>query len=233
MLIEDPWTHLRDLTKARIALGRAGYSLPTRECLEFQLAHALARDAVRRPLDVRRFDCLNPVILQSAAPDRVAYLRRPDLGRTLAPGSAALLAHTGSDAAIVIADGLSAASVEQSAISVIQAIKSELPDWTFAPICVVRQGRVPIADEIGQKLVARIAVILIGERPGLTSSESMGIYLTWGPSVGRTDAERNCISNIHDGGLSTDIAARRAVQLMQAARERRLTGVGLRLLAAG
>ena len=232
MLIEDSWTQLRDLTSARIALGRAGHSLPTRKWLEFQLAHAKARDAVHRSLDLARFHSLNPVILRSAAPDRIAYLRHPDLGRRLAPDSAGLLATGGSDGVIVVADGLSAAAVEQSAIPVIEAIKSELPDWSFAQTYVVEQGRVAIADEIGERLGASISAILIGERPGLTSPESMGIYLTWGPHVGRTDAERNCVSNIHAGGLNWDSAARRAALLMKTARERQVTGVGVRLLAA-
>ena len=231
MLIEDSWTHLRELTRARIALGRAGHSLPTREWLEFQLAHAKARDAVHRSLDLTRFHALNPVILRSSAPDRITYLRRPDLGRRLAPDSAGLLAPgDGSDGVIVVADGLSAAAVEQSAIPVIEAIKSELPNWSFSRICIVEQGRVAIADEIGARLGAPISVILIGERPGLTSPESVGVYLTWGPRVGRTDAERNCISNIHAGGLNWGSAARRAALLMKAARELQLTGVGVRLL---
>ena len=232
MLIKDPWAQLRDFTKARIALGRVGHSLPTPEWLDFQLAHAKARDAVHRPIDLRRFDSLNPVLLRSRAPDRTTYLRRPDLGRRLAPDSAELLMPGKSDAVIVIADGLSAAAVEREAFPLIQVIRSQLPRWDFAPICVVQQGRVAIADEIGEIVGARMSVILIGERPGLSSPESMGVYLTWAPRIGRTDAERNCISNIHGGGLSTDVAGQRTVQLMQAARERKLTGVALPLLAA-
>ena len=232
MLIEDPWSHLRALTDARIALGRAGHSIPTRECLDFQLAHAKARDAVHRTLDLTRFRSLRPLILRSAAPDRQTYLRRPDLGRSLAPASAARLVEGDFDAAIAVADGLSAAAVEQSAVAVVETIQSELADWSFAPICVVQQGRVAIADEIGERLSARISVILIGERPGLSSPESMGIYLTWAPRVGRTDAERNCISNIHARGLSAEFAGRRAAWIMRSARERQVTGVGLRLLAA-
>lgn len=229
MLIEDPWTQLRELTAARIALGRAGHALPTRELLAFQLAHARARDAVHRPLDLARFRALNALKLKSAAPDRSTYLRRPDLGRKLAADSAAQLSTGGWDAAIVIADGLSAAAVEQSAVPFIEALKSKLADWRFGRICLVEQGRVAIADEIAERLGARISVILIGERPGLSSPDSMGVYLTWRPRVGRTDAERNCISNIHPGGLAIDIAADRAAKLMIAARQQQLTGVGLRL----
>jgi len=232
MLIEDRWAHLRELTAARIALGRAGHSLPTAELLAFQLAHARARDAVHRSLDLGRFRALDPVPLHSEAADRDTYLRRPDLGRKLAPESAARLARGDWDAVIVIADGLSAAAVEQSAVAFVEALRCKLPEWRFARVCVVHQGRVAIADEIGERLGARLAVILIGERPGLSSPESMGAYLTWHPRVGRTDAERNCISNIRAGGLAVDHAARRAAEMMLAAREQRITGVGLRLLAA-
>lgn len=230
MLIEDPWTQLRELTAARIALGRAGHALPTRELLAFQLAHAKARDAVHRALDLGHFRALNPVELKSAASDRITYLRRPDLGRRLAPDSAAQLSRGEWDAAIVIADGLSAAAVEQSAVAFVEAMKSNLAGWRFARICIVQQGRVAIADEIGERLGAFISVILIGERPGLSSPDSMGVYLTWHPRVGRTDAERNCISNIRPGGLSIDVAADRAAKLTIAAREQQLTGIGLRLV---
>jgi len=228
VLIEDPWIQLRQLTAARIALGRAGHALPTGELLAFQLAHAKARDAVLRALDLGHFRALDPLALKSAAPDRATYLRRPDRGRRLAPDSALQLSAGNWDAAIVIADGLSAAAVEQSAVPFVEAMKSHLPDWRFARICVVQQGRVAIADEIGERLGALFSVILIGERPGLSSPDSMGVYLTCRPRVGRTDAERNCISNIRPGGLRIDRAADRAAKLMIAARQQQLTGVGLR-----
>jgi ethanolamine ammonia-lyase small subunit len=235
MLIEDPWVHLRKLTGARIALGRAGHGLPTREWLGFQSEQAKARDAVHRAMDLRCFATLDPIVLHSGAPDRHTYLRRPDLGRRLGADSAARLTPGGYDTVFVVADGLSAAAVERDAVAVIEEMRAGLGGngamkaWKFAPVCVVEQGRVAIADEIGEKLAAAMSVILIGERPGLSSPESMGIYFTWQPRVGRTDAERNCLSNIHPAGLSPQAAAGRGVQLMRAARYRQLTGVGLRL----
>jgi len=187
---------------------------------------------VHRSLDVTRFRSLDPLELRSAAPDRITYLRRPDLGRRLAAESAARLNSSGPDAVIVIADGLSSAAVEQSAVPFAETMQSRLADWSFARTCVVRQGRVAIADEIGERLGSQISVMLIGERPGLSSPDSMGVYLTWRPRAGRTDAERNCISNIRPGGLSIETAADRAVALMIAAREQQRTGVGLRLFPA-
>ena len=229
MLIEDSWSSLRELTDARIALGRAGHAMPTTELLAFQLAHAKARDAVHRPLDVTRFQTLQPVLLKSSALDRPTYLQRPDLGRTLAPESASHLVNGDWDAVLVIADGLSAVAVEQYAVPMIAELKLNLAGWRLAPVYVVQQGRVAIADEIGSAVGAHISVILIGERPGLSSAASMGLYLTWGPRSGRTDAERNCISNIRAGGLAVEAAARRAANLMLAARVQRITGVNLRL----
>lgn len=227
MLTDDAWTRLRELTEARIALGRAGHALPTAELLAFQLAHAQARDAVHRPLDVTRFKHLQPVMLKSAARDRPAYLRRPDLGRKLAPDTE--LTRGDWDAVILIADGLSAQAVEQFAPPMVESLRSNLPDWRFAPICVVEQGRVAIGDEIGGRLGARMVVMLIGERPGLSSPSSMGAYFTWDPHPGRTDAERNCISNIRARGLDVRVAAQRAAVLMQAAKAAQITGVDLQL----
>jgi ethanolamine ammonia-lyase small subunit len=225
MVIENPWTRLRELTAARIALGRAGHSLPTRELLAFQLAHARARDAAHHNLDLTCFRGLNPIYLKSEAPDRTTYLRRPDLGRRLSSESAARVEHAEWDAVFVIADGLSPRAPERYAAPLIDTAISELPEWRMAPICVVEQGRVAIGDEIGSRFGASIAVVLIGERPGLSSPESLGAYLTWSPRIGRTDAERNCVSNIRPEGLSVEIAARRIAALMRAARERQLTGV--------
>jgi ethanolamine ammonia-lyase small subunit len=229
MLIENPWQHLRELTAARIALGRAGHSLPTRALLDFQLAHARARDAVHCRLDVRGLG----VALHSAARDRAIYLRRPDLGRRLDPESAALLLPGDFDAVIVIADGLSATAVHRHAIPLVDTLLPLLQTWSLAPIYVVEQGRVAIADEIGERLNARLSVILIGERPGLSSPDSLGAYLTWSPRVGRSDAERNCVSNIRDEGLAPALAAQRIAMLMNAARERQLSGVGLSLGSIG
>jgi len=229
MVTEDPWIKLRELTAARIALGRAGHSLPTRELLSFQLAHAKARDAVGRSLDVAVLASLRPLLLKSAARDRATYLRRPDLGRRLSEESRARLSRGDYDAALIIADGLSATAVHRHALALIEPLVADLAGWRLAPIALVEQGRVAIGDEIGELLGARLAVMIIGERPGLSSPDSLGVYLTWAPRVGRTDAERNCVSNIRTEGLAPDIAARRVVSLMRAASEQQLTGVGLKM----
>ncbi len=225
MLIEDPWTRLRELTGARIALGRAGHSLPTRELLDFQLAHARARDAVWCPLDANALAGFSPIRLHSSAGDRATYLRRPDLGRKLSAESR--IERGDWDVAIVVADGLSAMAVHRHAGVVVEALIQSLEGWRIAPICVVEQGRVAIGDEIGERIGAAMALVLIGERPGLSSPDSLGAYLTWSPKVGRTDAERNCVSNIRPEGLDPKVAAGRIAQLMLAARELRVTGIGL------
>jgi ethanolamine ammonia-lyase small subunit len=237
MLIENPWKQLRELTAARIALGRAGHSLPTRELLAFQLAHAKARDAVWQGLEASflisaslsstTLAALNPIYLHSAARDRAEYLRRPDLGRKLAPESADRIERGDWDAVIVIADGLSAIAVHRHAVALMEALLPQLDGWRIAPVCVVEQGRVAIGDDIGELIGAAMALVVLGERPGLSSPDSLGAYLTWSPRVGRTDAERNCVSNIRVGGLDPEIAAVRIAQLMRAARQQRLTGVGL------
>jgi ethanolamine ammonia-lyase small subunit len=230
MVIEDPWTSLRELTDARIALGRAGHSLPTRELLAFQLAHAKARDAVHRRLDVACLAPLQPLLLKSMASDRNTYLRRPDLGRRLSPESAALLDQQDRgqwDIALVIADGLSAAAVERHALPVLNHLLPHLAGWRIGRFCVVEQGRVAIGDEIGERAGAALVAVLIGERPGLSAPDSMGVYLTWNPRIGRTDAERNCLSNIRQEGLRPELAARRIAWLLRVARERQITGVGL------
>src|SRR5437016_2471353 len=152
MVIENPWTRLRELTAARIALGRAGHSLPTRELLAFQLAHARARDAAHHDLDLNCFRDLDPVFLKSEAQDRMTYLRRPDLGRRLSPESAALMTRTECDAVFIIADGLSSRAAERYAEPLIAATRSELPGWRFGPVCVVERGRVAIGDEIGSRV---------------------------------------------------------------------------------
>jgi ethanolamine ammonia-lyase small subunit len=224
MSVEDPWSNLRELTAARIALGRAGHSMPTRELLAFQIAHARARDAVWHPLD--RGEFYEWPLLHSAARDREEYLRRPDLGRKLNAESAARVAGGDWDAVIVIADGLSASAVNRHARGVVNALLRLLDGWRVT-LCVAEQARVAIADEIGERIGAALSVILIGERPGLSSPDSLGAYITWAPRVGRTDAERNCVSNIRPEGLDPVLAAQRIAMLMRAARERQLTGVDL------
>jgi ethanolamine ammonia-lyase small subunit len=228
MVVENPWAGLRELTAARIALGRCGHSLPTRELLAFQLAHARARDAVHRPLDVASLAIRPAHALHSAALDRATYLRRPDFGRRLAAESAQRLTGGDWDAVFVVADGLSATGVHRYAAAVLDELRPQLAGWKIAPVCIVEQGRVAIGDEIGERMGARLVVVLIGERPGLSACDSLGAYLTWTPRIGRTDAERNCVSNIRDGGLEPTLASRRIAQLVRAAREQELTGVNLR-----
>ena len=218
---------LRAFTPARVALGRTGHSLPTRELLRFQLDHAKARDAVYEELDPSSIP-YEHVVLHSAAPDRATYLRRPDLGRRLSEASRAILSPGDYDAAIVIADGLSAKAVHRHATGLLAELLPRIADWKLAPISVVLQGRVAVGDEIGEALGAKIVAVLIGERPGLSSPDSLGVYLTWGPRVGRTDAERNCISNVRTEGLSYAAAAATMEFLMRESRARRLSGVALK-----
>ena len=245
---------LRDLTPARVSLPAAGDSIATREDLDFQLAHAQARDAVHAVLSVPAFthrlveelpilgEASIPVLqLRTHAADRTVYLRQPNLGRTLHSGSAALLVSSSCDLAITIADGLSALAIERNAIPVLaHLLPALLADaWTLAPLTVVEQGRVAVGDPIGSGLGARCSLVLIGERPGLTSPDSMGAYLTWSPGPGRTDADRNCLSNIRTGGLTPEAAAARLFRYLQLARDLGKTGTLLKdgnatpLLAAG
>jgi ethanolamine ammonia-lyase small subunit len=220
---------LRAFTPARVALGRTGHSLPTAELLRFQLDHARARDAVCEDLKPAWLESPH-ILLTSAARDRRTYLRRPDLGRILGEESGAKLARGDYDAAIVIADGLSAPAIHHHASALLAVFMPKLAEegWRLAPLTVVLGGRVAIGDEIGERLGARQVVVLIGERPGLTSPDSLGIYLTWDPRPGRTDAERNCISNVRTEGLSYEVAAHKLLFLMREARARKLSGVLLK-----
>jgi len=226
---------LRDYTPARVDLGRAGHSLPTRELLNFQLAHAQARDAVRLPLDVTSLVLelnqknIPSITLASAARDRATYLHRPDLGRQLNPDSRERIAKLKSnyDAVFVIADGLSALAVHRHAAPLLEVTLPNL-DWNLAPLTIVQQGRVAVGDEIGEILGAHLAIVLIGERPGLSSPDSLGIYLTWNPRPGRTDAERNCISNVRAEGLSYALAAHKLLFLMNESRRLKLSGMQLK-----
>jgi ethanolamine ammonia-lyase small subunit len=240
--IDNPWQALRRLTPARIALGRAGTSLPTDAQLDFQFAHAQARDAVHLPLDA---DALATGLaerghqvlqLHSAAADRHTYLQRPDLGRRLDAASVQTLrdyphAHPGGyDLAVVIADGLSALAVQRHSLVFLDRWQQQASEdgWTLAPICLVRQGRVAVADEVAELLGAKMVVILIGERPGLSSPDSLGLYFTYAPKVGLTDAFRNCISNVRLEGLSYGLAAHKLLYLMREAGRRKLSGVSLK-----
>jgi ethanolamine ammonia-lyase small subunit len=210
---------------ARISLGRVGNSLPTKELLAFQLAHARARDAVFNVLDCTSYVQYCALNVHSSAPNRVIYLRRPDLGRRLSDPF--LLTRGDYDAVLILADGLSATAVHRHAGPVLDALLPLLEGWKLAPIVVAQQARVAISDEIGELLGAKMSLILIGERPGLSSPDSLGAYLTWGPRVGRNDSERNCVSNIREEGLKPELAARRIAMLMEAARGQRVTGVRL------
>ena len=236
----DPWNALRRFTPARIGLGRAGGSIPTRELLDFQLAHARARDAVHRELDVAGLHArlatvqIDSLALASAAGDRHTFIQRPDLGRILDEKSKALLESRPQtqtwDAVFVIADGLSALAIERHALPLLAMMPALLvrEGWRIAPCCVVSQGRVAIGDEIGALLPAKMSVMLIGERPGLTSPDSLGAYLTWNPLPGRSNAERNCVSNIRPEGLSYAAAAYKLLHLMRQSRSRQLSGLQLK-----
>ncbi len=230
---------LRRYTPARVGLGRTGVSLETRELLDFGLAHARARDAVHARLDggwlakVVGETCGVEVLrLRSEAGDRATYLKRPDLGRKLDDASRGLVAGKKQSEervlALVIADGLSALGVERHAPALLKELLPRLGDWRLAPICIVEQGRVAIGDEIGLALGAAVVVVLIGERPGLSSPDSMGAYVTWAPRPGRTDAERNCISNIRSEGLGPEQAAAELAGTLLKASRRQVTGVALK-----
>jgi ethanolamine ammonia-lyase small subunit len=244
----DPWPSLRRLTAARIGLRRTGASLATSALLEFQLAHARARDAVHAPLDVARLaDDLavlgSPVLtLASAADDMQTYLMRPDLGRTPGAGAEeAVRQHTGAcDLAIVVAGGLSARAVQDHAVPILTALMPDLKrdGWRMAPLMVVRHGRVAIGDRLTVLSGATMAMVLIGERPGLSAPDSMGAYLTYRPHDGTTDADRNCVSNIRPDGTGYADAAYKIAHLLRAMRARELSGVRLkdtsdRLIVAG
>src|SRR5215218_11391843 len=210
----DPWSELRRWTTARIGLGRTGDALPTRRVLEFQLAHAQARDAVHLPLDVeqlaRGLTPLNSVPVCSLARSRADYLRRPDLERCLDPDSAGSLALGLYDAAIVLADGLSARAVHENGPALARKLQDMRPDWAWAPVVIATQARVALGDPIAERLGAALVVVLIGERPGVSAADSLGAYVTWRPRPGVTrDAERNCVSNIWAAGLRIGEAAKR------------------------
>jgi ethanolamine ammonia-lyase small subunit len=239
---QDPWARFREATPARIGLARCGDGLSTSALLDFQLAHADARDAVHGVVDFDRLEAKiaadRPVLrVHSAARDRAVYLRRPDLGRRLDQDSRARLerARGGGarrdeayDVVFVICDGLSSAAINDHAIPTLDACLGLIPSWNVAPIVLAQQARVALGDEVCVALGARLCAVLIGERPGLSVANSLGIYLTWSPRIGHRDADRNCISNIHGAGLSHDLAAQKLAWLMSHARRLGLTGVGLK-----
>lgn len=245
LVTDNTWRVLRHFTDARIGLGRAGISLPTRELLEFQLAHARARDAVHFPLDVKRLvsdfgsSLESPLLLKSQAEDRLTYLQRPDLGRVLSSESSQILTGyraagqgQGFDVAIVIVDGLSSIGVQSNAVPMVTQFLADLEDepghWRLGPLTIVEQGRVAIGDQVGGCLGAGIVVVMIGERPGLSSPDSLGIYLTHSPEQGLSDARRNCISNVRPAGLGYQDASQRLIYLMREARRLGTSGVALK-----
>ncbi len=239
MSAPDPWIELRRHTAARIALGRAGASLPTAEWLRFGVAHAMARDAVHLPFDSAALAAdlkrhgFDSTTVESAAADRTSYLRRPDLGRQLSPRSAALLpalTGPGRDLVVVIGDGLSARAVHTQTLPLLLELRPRLEAARIGVdhLLLARQCRVALGDEAGALLNARAVLVLIGERPGLSSPDSLGAYLTWEPRPGRLDAERNCVSNIRAAGLPHAEAARKLAWLLGAARRLGATGVALK-----
>lgn len=247
-IIENPWALLKDYTDARIGLGRSGVSIPTSHSLAFQLAHAQAQDAVHLPLDVENIveqlfvNDINketsPILLHSQAINRTTYLQRPDLGRRLDKNSSEILKkikandNTFYDLSIVIVDGLSSLAIKENAINFIKklmtALKEDKQKWDLSPFSIVQQGRVAVGDEVGELLKAKISIVLIGERPGLSSPDSLGLYLTWNPKVGLSDASRNCISNIRSEGLSYEEAVKKTMYLLKESRRLELSGVNLK-----
>jgi ethanolamine ammonia-lyase small subunit len=235
MMAGDSWAFLRGFTQARIGLGRAGSTMPIGEVLKFAMAHARARDAVMTPINWGHIETnlqaleLDSMRVRTAADDRNSFLRRPDLGRVLSAESREDVAAISKpvDLLILIADGLSSTGVEANATSVIEAILPYLrkEEWQLGPILLASQARVALGDDAGETMGARAVVILIGERPGLSSPDSLGAYLTWSPRMGRADAERNCISNIRSGGLSADEAAFKAHWLLKEFFRRQVSGV--------
>ncbi|MGM0823860.1 MAG: ethanolamine ammonia-lyase subunit EutC [Pseudomonadota bacterium] len=246
IVVDNPWERLNAFTDARIGLGRAGISLPTSKLLAFQLAHAQAQDAVHCPLNVEALtaelsDKLGlataPICLHSQAQDRATYLQRPDYGRRLNDESRehlqqAAVSQQRHDLAVVIVDGLSALAVQQNSAPFLdalhQALNHDRSDWRLAPLSIVEQGRVAIGDEIGALLNADAVLVMIGERPGLSSPDSLGLYMTWAPEPGLRDDRRNCISNVRSAGLAVEEAARRFCLLLKDARQRKLSGVQLK-----
>ncbi len=236
----DPWQELKQFTPARIALGRTGISLPTRAFLDFQLAHALARDAVNSPLDFAKLEQRlilqghQTLILQSRAENQSVYLQRPDLGRLLSASSLTCLQHSGAvptDTVIVVADGLSSKAIEQHAEPFLSLLIPELKKiaYSLPPVCLVKHGRVAVGDGVAEHYSARLCIVLIGERPGLSSPDSMGIYFTYHARSGiSTDADRNCISNIHKNGLSYLQALKILLFLIKASEKLQLSGVNLK-----
>ena len=236
----DAWEALRRSTQARIALGRAGNALPTAAVLEFQLAHARARDAIHRPWDIASFARaveargLAAVIISTRVGSRIEYLKRPDLGRQLADESERRLPlrrDPSREVALLFTNGLSSTAMDRHGLALLDALVESFAaaGLRFGPICLAENARVALSDPVGAALGARIAVIVVGERPGLSADDSLGMYLTYDPSPGKTDAARNCISNIRPpAGMSCEFAAQKLVYLARQALRLQLSGIGLK-----
>jgi ethanolamine ammonia-lyase small subunit len=230
----DPWVRLREATRARVGLGRAGDGLTTAANLALSAAHAQARDAVHeafRADDVAAALGGTTLRVHSAAPDRATYLQRPDLGRRLDDAGRELLDEhaAAADLAVVVADGLSARAVHDHAAGLLEALRPRLEGWVLAPVVVAEQARVALGDEVAERLGARMVLVLIGERPGMSAPDSLGAYLTFAPRVGRADSERNCVSNIRPpDGLTHDAAAEILAALMTESFRLGLSGVDLK-----
>jgi ethanolamine ammonia-lyase small subunit len=236
---DDSLEQLKQFTLARIGIGRAGVSIPIKQSLELKLAHANARDAVYSELDtdkilsdLKQFE-MPVLLLHSQAAYREMYLQRPDLGRQLDEKSVVMLkdySDNKTDIAIIIADGLSATAVNHHAANLLKVMIPQLRSagLKLGPVTMVKQGRVAVADDIGSHLKAKLSLILIGERPGLSSADSMGCYITYSPKIGLTDESRNCISNIRPHGLTFKHASKKILYLVLEAFRRKLSGVGLK-----
>lgn len=224
------WRDLHRFTPARVALGRVGNAMPTAAHLDFQAAHAAARDAVHAALDIAALQAglaaagLASMVVHSACPDRHTYLLRPDLGRRLRDAGG--LPASPGRLAILLCDGLSAVAVQRHAPPLLTRLAGRLA--RMGPVAIAAQGRVALGDEVGESAGAEAVLVLIGERPGLTAPDSLGAYLTWQPRRGRTDAERNCVSNIRPDGLPPAQAADKLIWLIGQMRALRLTGVSLK-----
>nr|WP_312276077.1 ethanolamine ammonia-lyase subunit EutC [Moraxella sp. CTOTU46711] len=243
-ITQNDWQDWRELTQARIAIGRVGAALPTHEVLNFGLAHAQACDAIHTPLNI---DLLSEQLkknnwqvehIHSKAANREIYLRRPDLGRQLSIEckDAFRFNQTSKnnlsaeyDLVFMVGDGLSSLAVQTQVLPLLEALKNFLnPKLLIAPVFIAQQARVALGDAIGELTNAKMVIVLIGERPGLSAADSLGVYMTYAPKIGKKDAERNCISNIRPGGLSSQAAAFKLNWLIEQAFERQLTGVDLK-----
>jgi ethanolamine ammonia-lyase small subunit len=237
LAMPDPWRALTRWTSARIGLGRAGASMPTQTNLDFQRDHAQARDAIHAALDVIGLETqlqqagFRVIQAWSMARERREYLCRPDLGRSIAPECVEDLRSAKKVEGlltVVVADGLSSIAAETSAVALLRSLRERLGNWVLDDVVIATQARVALADGVGELRGAEAVLMLIGERPGLSSPDSLGAYLTYQPRVGRTDAERNCVSNIRPRGLATEEAASRLVRLLNGARALKASGVALK-----